>query len=479
MAKPFKKITNEVRQFIYTKFYGMNEDNTLTFEELLEKTAKLSMDQRVINNGRTEGYATSVTVVDPESKQSASTDSSVSSASSDQSADSATSTAGEEKSPVAKFNEQKMISGNSSFFITVRGTELPEEVYSLTAAQSELQYAQSQGVKFFKHVDKDGVAQFYRAGKVKVKVDEKFGEVGPSVYEKLSWPKGMTADALGKQRPILVKRDVRENMPEGIYGSLELARTNPNLVPIITTALTLGLAASMLIGGPVQNPDKPTPDDTTPQDQIVTTIDKTEEDDLIQDKPVEDPPIIQDDQVVDQPVVNEKSNIALGNVFKLEEGVKAFYTAKEAMDGQNAQGNGVAVIGNQYCSPDDNYYIDGFAVLDQNGNVVDTNFKTYGLTREEYVNAVAAEKGLNPEDLKGIVHYSKVGEGVKLNENGDMVYDGSTNTGWVDQTTVTEGENTFLEGAEMQGSLEALDMLKNPQNLPGQAVAGGEVEFGQ
>ncbi len=473
MAQPFKKITNEVRQFIYTKFYGMNEDNTLTFEELLEKTAKLSMDQRVINNGRTEGYATSVTVVDPESKQSATADPSVASAGSE------TSAASEEKSPVAKFNEQKMISGNSSFFITVPGTELPEEVYSLTAAQSELQYAQSQGVKFFKHVDKDGVAQFYRAGKVKVKVDEKFGEVGPSVYEKLAWPKGMTADALGKQRPILVKRDVRENMPEGIYGSLQLARTNPNIVPIITTAISLGLVASMLIGGPVQNPDKPTQDDTTPQDQIVTTIDKTEEDDLIEDKPIEDQPIIQDDQVVDQPVVNEKSNIALGNVFKLDEGVKAFYTAKEAMDGQNAQGNGVAVIGNKYCSPEDNYYIDGFAVLDQNGNVIDTNFKTYGMTREDYVNAVAAEKGLNPEDLTGIVHYSKVGEGVKLNENGDMVYDGSTNTGWVNQGTVTEGENTYLEGAEMQGSLEELNMLKNAQNLAGQAGAGGEVEFGQ
>jgi len=447
MAKIFGKMTGEVRKFLYTKLYGMTEENTLSFEELLEKTAKISMNQRVINGGKTQGYATEVTVLDPESRQSA------------PSTDGETPASSEEKTPVEKFNEQRMISGNSSFFMTVPGTELPEEVYSLTAAQSELQYAQAQGVKFFKHVDKDGVAQFYRAGKVKVKVDEKFGEVGKSIYEKLAWPKGITADSLGKQRPILVNRDVRENMPEGIYGSLKLARTNPNLVPIITAALSIGLAAAMVIGGPKPDVKDPTPDIPTPPNGIVLTID-------------------QEDEKIDQPVI-EQDSVALGNVFKLNEGVKAFYTAKEAMAGQNDQGNGVAVIGNKYCSPEGNYYIDGLAILDKDGNVIDTNFKSYGLTREDYIKAVAEEKGLNPEDLTGIVHYSKVGEGVSLNENGDMVYDGSTNTGWVDQTTVTDGTKTTLEGAELQGNLEALNMLRNPQNLDTQIGEDSSMDLGQ
>ena len=450
MAQLFSKMTSEARHFLYTKLFGMNEENTLSFEELLEKTARISMDQRVINGGKTQGYATEVTVLDPKSTQEAST------------TETETPSSGEEKSPVERFNEQRMISGNSSFFMTVPGTELPEEVYSLTAAQSELQYAQGQGIKFFKHVDKDGVAQYFRAGKVRVKVDKKFGEVGKSIYEKLAWPKGMTADSLGNQRPILVNRDVRENMPEGIYGSLKLDRTHPNLVPIITAALSIGLAAAIVIGGPKPDPNIDSrPDDTPPQDEIVLVIDK------------------EDEETIEDPVVKEQDGVALGNVFKLNEGVKAFYTAKEALVGQNDQGNGVAVIGNKYCSPEDSYYIDGLAVLDKDGTVIDTNFKTYGLTREEYIKAVAEEKGLNPEDLTGIVHYSKVGEGVSLNENGDMVYDGSSNTGWVNQATVTDGEKTSLEGAELQGNLEGLNMLKFSQDLGGQTGGDSSIELGQ
>ncbi|MBQ3047765.1 MAG: hypothetical protein IJD48_01975 [Clostridia bacterium] len=452
MAQRFGQTVSDVRKFLYTKFYGMNEQNTITSEELLAKTANISMEHREINGGKTQGYATTVTVLDPENRQYTS------------STNNETSASGKEKSPVEKFNEQNMISGNSSFFITIPGTELPEEVYSLTAAQAQLQYAQRLGVKFFTQVDKDGVVHYYRAGKFEVKVDKKFGKVGKSIYEKLSWPKGITADDLGKQRPILVNRDVRENMPEGIYGTLKLARTHPKFVPIIA-ALTAGLlSVSMLIG----NPGQDIKNNSFPQDIPAHVQVETKEENPFVDTPIvnKQDSVTEDNNKQDGVAEdkNKQDGVALGNVFKLKEGVNAFYTAKEAMTGQNDKGNGVAVIGNKYCSTEDNYYIDGMAILDKDGNVIDTNFKTYGLTREDYIKAVAEEKGVDPKDLTGIVHYSKVGEGVSLDENGNMVYDGSSNIGWVNQSVVTDGENTYLEGAEIQGNLASLNLLKNLQN---------------
>lgn len=457
MVQSIKQMTSEVRQFLYTKIYGMNEENTLSSKDLLTYTAKISMEHKEINNGRTQGYATQVTVLDPKSSQNAS------------SANGETSIAYEEKGPVEMFKEQKMISGNSSFFMTIAGKELPEEIYSLTAAQAELKKAQGIGIKFIKDVDQYGIAHYYRAGKVKIKVDEKFGEVGESIYEKLSWPKGITADSLGKQRPILVNRDVRENMPEGIYGSLKLVRTHPKLVPIITAALSVGLAVSLALGG----------------------IGGTNQDKDYQNELENIPGITQVQEQTDvKPIVNEQDNIALGNVFTLSEGVKAFHTAKEAMAGQNDEGNGVAVIGGKYCPTEAKYYIDGIAVVDEQGKVFATNFKTNGLLRDDFVKAVAEENGVSVESLKGIVHYSKVGE--SLNENGDLVYEGvsvdangylvynkDTNTGWVNLKTVTDGENTYLEGAQMQGSLKDLNMLKTQSDSTVQAGAGTQVELGQ
>ena len=67
MAKPFRKVTNEVREFIYTRFFGMNEDNTLTFEELLEKTGGIVQGMSgasIVQNGRIVGAVTHVLVRD-------------------------------------------------------------------------------------------------------------------------------------------------------------------------------------------------------------------------------------------------------------------------------------------------------------------------------------------------------------------------------------------------------------------------------
>ena len=342
--------------------------------------------------------------------------------------------------------------------MTIAGTELPEQVYSLVAAQKQLQEAQRQGIKFFKYVDKDGVAQYYRASKTKVEVDKKFGDVGKSVYEKLAWPKGITAKDLGAQRPILVNREVRENMPEGVYGSLKLARIHPKLVPIITAAVSVGVALSVAIGSigggqPHIDPQNEiTPDNSYSEEHI------TEQDGI---------EFIEQEDVVQEDVVQEgieQDGVALGGVFKLNEGVNAFYTANEAMADQNNPGNGVAVIGNQYCSPESNYYIDGFAVLDKDGNVVDTNFETYGMTRNDYINTVAKEKGLNAEDLTVISHISQVNkkEGVmyevvegEFGKELKMVYDVNSNVGWL------HGDPT--NAGEFQGSLDELGMLQGQQ----------------
>jgi len=439
MAKSFNAMTSDVRKFIYTKLYKMNDENTLSFEELLEKTASFSMESRgPVNGGPNEGFATSATVLDPNNNQN------------EASADNQTTTTNDGKTPVEKFNEQKMISGNSTFFITVAGTELPEEVYSLTAAQKQLQEAQRQGIKFFKYIDQDGVAQYFRAGKTKVKIDEKFGDVGKSDYEKLTWPKVMKSKELGGQRPILVNREVRENMPEGLYGKLKLEKVPSKLVPIITAAVSVGVALSVAIGsiGGVQP-------HIDPQNEITPDNSYTEEY-ITEQEGIE---FIEQEDVVQEDVLQEgveQGGVALGGVFTLDEGVSLYYTANEAMEGKSADGNGEAVIGNQYCSPEDNYYIDGFAVLDENGNVIDTNFETYGMTRNEYIESVAEEKGLNSEDLTVISHFSQVGEGVSLDENGDMIYDGSSNVGWM--------MDDDLQG-QYQGSLEELNML-NQQQTP-------------